>query len=937
MDIIHSMIKKLLLFFLIAGSCSAQFVDFGRNKVQYSDFEWHILSTEHFRIYYYKEEKELAEQGAYFAEESYKFLQQKFNHSLTDTVPVIFYASPTHFKETNTTPGLIPDGVGGFFEFIKGRVVLPHEGSLGQFKHVIRHELTHVFMTSKIASDLRIHGLSPDKAPPLWFTEGLAEYYSSNWESQGDMVLKDAVLHKYIVGLDNWEEFYGTYFMYKLGQKVLEYIGNKFGEEKVLKLVENSWIDENFENVMKLTIGMNYKTFDKEFLPWLKEQYNNEIKNKQKVAKSTKNIQFDGFAMQPAWTHSSGKDEIYFIGNQTGYTSVYKTGLEGDKNTELIVKGEASDEFEQFHFFRTGLDISENGKLAFATQKGGEDALHIFDIKADEKNADYQFKNIVGIGKPSWSSDGKTVVFSANEWTGKSDIYIFDTGTQKLKRLTNDYYDDREPDISPGNKYIVFSSDRTSYGKKGWYNLFLYDIASGDIKELTNGAENDITPEFSVDGKRIVYASNKGRGQNLFILEMKDSAFSSLQLTDFDVTVSDPRWAGNDRIVFSSFENKKMKLRILDNVNHRIDSLRSDSKPVTLARQETIWEPGKIDTGLSRHSIRYKKDFSLDLATTSLTTDPVFGTNSGGIVSVSDLLGNEKYYFLVYNNSGEETDFWKSFNIAVSKVSLEKRLNYAYGVYHLSGKRYDLQDENLFYFERVYGGYLSFSYPLSGFRRLESSTSLSQSVKEVDITENTRSLLLSNSVSYVKDNVIWWWTGPIDGERLNLTLGYTTDVQNSNLSYYSVLFDYRKYIRLSNPLTLALRGQFFMNEGKSPRRFFQGGSWSLRGWDRFSIRGSKMWEANAELRFPILNNTGIKLSFLQIDIPSVKGALFFDAGNAWDTKANYGFTKGSIGAGIRANILGAIVLRYDVGKRILDNFKRLEDRWFTQFYFGWDF
>ena len=39
--------------------------------MQYTDFEWHVLKTEHFDIYYYPEMKDLAERGAFFAEESY--------------------------------------------------------------------------------------------------------------------------------------------------------------------------------------------------------------------------------------------------------------------------------------------------------------------------------------------------------------------------------------------------------------------------------------------------------------------------------------------------------------------------------------------------------------------------------------------------------------------------------------------------------------------------------------------------------------------------------------------------------------------------------------------------------------------------------------------------------------------------------------------------
>ena len=107
----------------------------------------------------------------------------------------------SHFRETNTTPGLIPDGVGGFFEFVKGRVVIPFDGSLGNFKHVIRHELGHVFMVAKATNTLRLHRIPPDLSTPLWFTEGLAEYYSTEWDATAEMIIKDAVLNDYMAGL----------------------------------------------------------------------------------------------------------------------------------------------------------------------------------------------------------------------------------------------------------------------------------------------------------------------------------------------------------------------------------------------------------------------------------------------------------------------------------------------------------------------------------------------------------------------------------------------------------------------------------------------------------------------------------------------------------------------------------------------------------------
>ena len=151
MLLISSRISKIslilsVLAFLFNETTFAQFFYFGRNKIQYEEFDWKILRTEHFDIYYYGEMGQIAEIGANYAEEVYGELKVKMNHLVTRRVPLIFYNTTIDFQQTNTTPGLIPEGVGGFFEFLKGRVVLPSNGSLEDFRHVIRHELVHVLL-----------------------------------------------------------------------------------------------------------------------------------------------------------------------------------------------------------------------------------------------------------------------------------------------------------------------------------------------------------------------------------------------------------------------------------------------------------------------------------------------------------------------------------------------------------------------------------------------------------------------------------------------------------------------------------------------------------------------------------------------------------------------------------------------------------------------
>ncbi len=941
-------ISGIIVLLTLITNLHSQYVDFGRNKVQYKNFEWHTLSTPHFKIFYYPEMRELAQIGAAYAEESYKQHQQDFNYSLIDTVPLIFYATPTHFRETNTTPGLIPDAVGGFTEFIKGRVVIPYDGSLGNFKHVIRHELTHVFMMAKMGNVLRLHKQSLDKQPPLWFTEGLAEAWSEQWDETAEMVIKDAVLNGYMVGLSNWEYFYGTFFMYKMGQSAILYIQEKFGHEKVLELMDNFWMSNNFSDVMLLTLGKDYENFDREWLYNLKKKYFPTLSTDDNPSINTEKVFTDGFGYKPAYWKDGNDEFVYFIGNRTGYTSLFKVDLnDKKKKAELVIEGERSEEFESFHFFRTGIGISSNGILAFATKSGENDALHFYNIKTDKMMDDYHFKNIVQVGSPSFSPDGNKVTFEALDLGGKADLYIFDIKSEHLTRLTNDYYDDRDPDFSPDGKTIVFSSDRTSYGIRNRYNLFLYNIETNSISYLTTGDQVDFAPQFSGDGKKIIYTSTVGGCQNVWYMDISSIQNSTVQdstsyndlkaikLTNFTTAAFDPKWAGDNRILFAAYEDGGINVRMLTDVKEKIDSAKIKqvfSNPDT----KEFWTANKIMGVPKKNELKYEREYSMDIGTSSISTDPVFGTNAGGILSMSDMLGNDQYYFLVFNNAQTGEEFFKSFNIAITRISMASRPNYAYGVFHLSGNRYDYGDDYVYY-ERTFGGYFALSYPLSFFDRIDASVTAQNSLRDLTATSiNRRALLLTNALAFVHDNSLWGPTGPLDGERFNATISYTNDVQFSNVNYISFLLDARKYLRLSRTVALGGRVEYLVNSGKEARRWVLGGSWDLRGYDRFSIRGRNLWLGSLELRFPLIDLFAVHFPMgMDFDFPYIRGAAFFDAGNAWDDK--YGQTLGSVGLGARINLFNVIAIRWDVGKRIENNFHNFQKGLFSQVFFGWDF
>jgi len=939
----QKLIKISTFILLLNLSLNAQFTYFGRNKVQYEKFDWQVLKTEHFDIYYYPQFTEISEIGAHFAEESYEDLKVKFNHVVLQRIPLIFYNTHLHFQQTNTVPGLLPEGVGGFFEFMKGRVVLPFDGSLSQFKHVIKHELVHVFMTNKIRRIQTDYRLTSDNLPPLWFVEGLAEYWSTEWDDQAEMILRDAVLNGYVVGLTDIDRIMGTFLMYKVGQKIFEFVSEKYGEDKILLLLENFWKSTNFEDVWEFTLGVNYSEFDREWKYYLKKKYFPVIEDEDLPGFTTRKLTDFGFNFSPVYYQNEEGKYIIFLANREGYSSIYKLKIDDKKlsKPELVVQGEKTDEFESMHLFRSSIDVSRDGLIAFASKSKGKDRLNFFDLNKNTIIYSNSFENILSISNPKFSRDGGKVVFSGIDYKGYRDLYIFHIEKNELERLTNDYYDDRNPAFSPDGRFVVFTSDRISKGNKYYYNIFLIDTYNYEMKTITSLNSNQAYPIFSSDGKRIFFTSNISGVSNIWSVELKFLKSDSIlindkmdKVTSFSSSVYDPYLKDNS-ILFCAFENFSFQIYEIENYKNELEKLRTNQN-ISADSLRINWISKGINGLKVRERLKYERDYTLDFAQSHITTNPVYGTSGGALFSISDLLSDDNYQFLIFNTAQSRDEFLKSFNIAISKISLAQKTNYAYGIFHFSGRRYDIRDSDEYFFERSFGVYFALSYPFSFFRRLEATFSLANSDKEVFFTsKNRKALLLINSISYVFDNSLWASSGPIDGSRFMILLGQTNDIKFSNVNYFSFMLDYRYYLRLGLKSAFASRFQFFFNEGREARRFFMGGNWDLRGYPRWSIRGEKLWLTSFEFRFPLIDQVTIKFPFLTMNLFELRGATFFDMGNAWDFK--YVQTLGSIGFGFRMNLFGILVLRYDIGKRIEDGMRKLQDGLFYQFFFGWDF
>ncbi|MBI5267373.1 MAG: BamA/TamA family outer membrane protein, partial [candidate division Zixibacteria bacterium] len=227
------------------------------------------------------------------------------------------------------------------------------------------------------------------------------------------------------------------------------------------------------------------------------------------------------------------------------------------------------------------------------------------------------------------------------------------------------------------------------------------------------------------------------------------------------------------------------------------------------------------------------------------------------------------------------------------------------------------------------------------------------------------------ALSYVFDNVLWGYTGPINGRRYKLTLDAGLNLFDRNdISFRSVDLDYRRYWDIAKTGSFAIRMAGGASFGRTPKTYFVGGvsNWigsrnleqpvyevenlyfadvitPLRGQPLYGVAGDRYAVINAELRFPLVQVLALRFP-LPLVFQNIRGALFTDMGAAWSgSRFKGGSSSGGkdhlqdirtgFGVGMRMNLAGLALLRYDIAWST--DFDKVSDRPTHYFSLGADF
>ena len=267
----------------------------------------------------------------------------------------------------------------------------------------------------------------------------------------------------------------------------------------------------------------------------------------------------------------------------------------------------------------------------------------------------------------------------------------------------------------------------------------------------------------------------------------------------------------------------------------------------------------------------------------------------------------------------------KNSDYAVAYQYLAKRVDYGVGLYH-TARFVSFQNVGSPYSElyryRTIGADINLSYPITKFRRIDAGLSLMRITREnLDNGNEPMSYkyLFVPSLSMVFDNTLFGYIYPERGEKYIISALVSPFSGAESSEFYSLIGDFRKYFKLGDNYTFAVRFNGGASFGVNPQKFYLGGidnwiNWQfenstipfgqsidnyafatmvtpLRGFNFNARTGSKFVLANIELRFPIFKY--LILGALPLGFQNIMGAFFLDAGSAWDDTGKLQFIGSS--------------------------------------------
>ncbi len=540
---------------------------FGKNRQQYRIFDWQYLSGENFDIYYYDARKEIATEALQFLELEFDRITDLIGYPPYFKTKVFLYNSMADLRQSNMGLNHTYYNIGGETEFVKPFVEVAHQGTAQELKEELLFKISDLLLNEMMyGGNLKdIFQSSLLMNLPEWFVSGASLYVAKGWDSEMDDYIRQIINTRSVKRIIKFSGKEAAL----VGQSVWNYIAERYGKSSVSNILNYTRVTRNEEKSILITLGVNFNQLLTEWQEYYRQMETMVSRTYTRPEDSLKftprhnlTTEFTTIKISPDGRY------LAYAENDRGHYTVKVREL-GTKKETVILTGGTRVIGQRVDYRLPIISWSDASTLGVIGVKRGEYTFWLYDLATKTKlprELD-RFNNVRSI---NFSSNGRLVIISA-DFEGQNDLFLISTRRDRVRRLTNDIYDDLDPSFIPGTNRIVFSSNRVNdtltVARKASlgdltdnFNLFVFDLDTTNVvvPRITNTLSKDYAP-LALNDDIYYYLSDQRGIVNIFKYDRSTGIYT--QVSNFASSVRDYDFNFNQNtLVFT------MKHRLRDDI-----------------------------------------------------------------------------------------------------------------------------------------------------------------------------------------------------------------------------------------------------------------------------------------------------------------------------------------------------------------------------------
>ena len=487
-------------------------MEFGKNRVQFNNFDWSFFRFDKFDVYFYVGGQEQATYAMRSSDRMLKDLEKKLDYTMNKRFQIVIHNRLSDLRQSNIGAVTEEDyNTGGATHIVGKKLILYFDGDYVAFEKQLKSGLTQVMINNmmfggKLKDVIRNSTLL--NIPP-WFTGGLISYLGHGWDAEINNVVKDGITS------GRWEKFNrleGKEAIYA-GHSLWKYVADTYGESTVSNILYMTRISRNVDSGLMFVLGVSLKNLISEWLnhydkKYYKQEQKLKLPEEKPLNRVTKKPQPHCVYGAPSFSPNSRY--LTYKKDDRGRIKVYIKDLQTGKKKVVFRQGYRSHRvMDPSYPIMTWHPSSE--LLTMVTEHKGEIKLLFYNLKTKktDKKEIFYFQKVTSA---DYSKDGKSLAMTA-VLEGRSDLYEYNIISNTYDRITNDNFTDQDAKYLDAS-HIIFSSNRTNDTigeidtellESGLTNdLFIYDLNEKDkvLRRVTNTDNAEETePELYADGQ----------------------------------------------------------------------------------------------------------------------------------------------------------------------------------------------------------------------------------------------------------------------------------------------------------------------------------------------------------------------------------------------------------------------------------------------------